>query len=200
MRTLTPRRQAMLDFIGTFIDDNGYPPTFEEMRDGLKLSTKSLVNHHLSALEAAGYIERDPSTPRGLRLRAQRLTIRVPVVGSIVAGQPVTPFAESIDTASEALLLTSDIVPSQKGLFALRVRGDSMIDAMVNDGDLVVMQQQSFAKDGDMVAVRLIDRDETTLKHFFRERGRVRLQPANPLMGPIFTHPGNVEVQGRVVA
>ena len=200
MRTLTPRRQAMLDFIGTFIDDNGYPPTFEEMRDGLKLSTKSLVNHHLSALEAAGYIERDPSTPRGLRLRAQRETIRVPVVGSIVAGQPVTPFAESIDTASEALLLTSDIVPSQKGLFALRVRGDSMIDAMVSDGDLVVMQQQSFARDGDMVAVRLIDRDETTLKHFYRERGRVRLQPANPLMTPIFTHPGNVEVQGKVVA
>ena len=200
MRTLTPRRQAMLDFIGTFIDDNGYPPTFEEMRDGLKLSTKSLVNHHLSALEAAGYIERDASTPRGLRLRAQRETIRVPVVGSIVAGQPVTPFAESIDTASEALLLTSDIVPSQKGLFALRVRGDSMIDAMVSDGDLVVMQQQSFARDGDMVAVRLIDRDETTLKHFYRERGRVRLQPANPLMTPIFTHPGNVEVQGRVVA
>ena len=112
----------------------------------------------------------------------------------------MTPFAESIDTASEALMLTSDIVPSAKGLFALRVRGDSMIDAMVNDGDLVVMQQQSFAQDGDMVAVRLIDRDETTLKHFYRERGRIRLQPANPLMGPIFTRPGNVEVQGKVVA
>jgi len=200
MRHLTTQQQAIYTFVESFIADNSYPPTYEEIRAGLNLSTKSLVKHHLAALEVAGYIECVRSTPRGLRLRGGPETIRVPVVGSIVAGQPVTPFAESIDTASEALLLTSDIVPSQKGLFALRVRGDSMIDAMVNDGDLVVMQQQSFAKDGDMVAVRLIDRDETTLKHFYRERGRIRLQPANPLMTPIFTQPGNVEVQGKVVA
>jgi repressor LexA len=208
METLTARRQAMLDFIKTFINDRGYPPTFEEIRDGLHLSTKSLVNHHLTALEAAGYVKRDPATPRGLRLVAGIPKAAppaagmhaVPIVGSIVAGLPVTPFAESIDTAAEALLLTSDIVPPQEGLFALRVRGDSMIDAMVNDGDLVVMKQQSFARNGDMVAVRLIDRDETTLKHFFHESDRIRLQPANPLMSPIFAHPHNVEVQGKVVA
>ncbi len=208
METPTARQQAILDFIETFITDNRYPPTYEEIRQGVGLSTKSLVNHHLAALEAAGYLERDRLTPRGLRLRREPQqanrpeaeVFAVPVVGSVAAGLPVTAFSESLETAGEALLLTSQIVPKQDGLFALRVRGDSMIDAMVNDGDLVVMKQQSYARDGDMVAVRLIDRDETTLKHFFREPGRIRLQPANPLMGPIFASPNNVEVQGKVVA
>ena len=208
METPTARQQAILDFIETFITDNRYPPTYEEIRRGVGLSTKSLVNHHMAALEAAGHLERDRLTPRGLRLRREPKQatgleaeiFAVPVVGSVVAGLPVTAFSESLETAGEALLLTSQIVPKQDGLFALRVRGDSMIDAMVNDGDLVVMKQQSHARDGDMVAVRLIDRDETTLKHFFREPGRIRLQPANPLMGPIFASPSNVEVQGKVVA
>jgi len=199
MKTPTLRQQAILNFIEAYIGGNGYPPTYEEIRQGLGLSTKSLVNHHLSALEEAGYIERQPSISRGLRLASQTVH-KVPVVGSIVAGMPVTAFAESIDTASEALSLTSDILPPQEGLFALRVRGDSMIDAMVNDGDLVVMKRQAEARDGDMVAVWLKDRDETTLKHFYREKNRIRLQPANPLMQAIYAHPHNVEVQGKVVA
>ncbi len=199
MKTLTHRQLAILDFIQAFIVDNRYPPTYEEIRNGLGLSTKSLVNHHLNALEEAGLIERDRLTSRGLRLAGQSIH-RIPVVGSIAAGLPVTAFAEPIDTAREALLLTSDIVAPQDGLFALRVRGDSMIDAMVNDGDLVVMKRQSDVRDGEMVAVWLKDRDETTLKHFFRENGQIRLQPANPTMGPIFAHPRNVEVQGKVVA
>ena len=199
MKTLTHRQLAVLSFIETFIASNRYPPTYEEIRRGLGLSTKSLVNHHLNALEEAGVIERDRLTSRGLRLAGQSVH-RVPVVGSIVAGLPVTSFAESIDTAREALLLTSDIAPPQEGLFALRVRGDSMIDAMVSDGDLVVMKRQSDVRDGDMVAVWLKDRDETTLKHFYRENGQIRLQPANPTMGPIFANPRNVEVQGKVVA
>lgn len=199
MKTPTIRQQAILGFIETFIADNSYPPTYEEIRQGLGLSTKSLVNHHLAALEEAGLIERDRSTSRGLRLAGQSIH-KVPIVGSIAAGVPVTAFAQSIDTTTEALSLTSDILPPQEGLFALRVRGDSMIDAMVNDGDLVVMKRQAEARDGDMVAVWLKDRDETTLKHFYREKGRIRLQPANPLMQAIFTHPRNVEVQGKVVA
>lgn len=207
MKAPTARQQAILGFIETFIAGRGYPPTYEEIRQGLALSTKSLVDHHLAALEAAGLIERDRLTPRGLRVVGQERaaapskdSFTVPVVGTIVAGAPVTAFAESIDTASEAILLTSDIAAPQENLFALRVRGNSMVDAMVNDGDLVVMKQQSFARDGDMVAVRLIDRDETTLKHFYREGGRIRLQPANPLMQPIFAHPHNIEIQGKVVA
>ena len=205
MKEPTARQQAILDFIESFITRRGYPPTYEEIREGLDLSTKSLVNHHLLALEQAGFIQRDRLTPRGLRVlagpaSAASQVFAVPVVGDIAAGLPVTTFADTADTASEALLLTSDIAAGQDGLFALRVRGESMIDAMVNDGDLVVMKSQSHAQDGDMVAVRLLDRDETTLKHFYREPGRIRLQPANPLMRTIFTQPHNVEVQGKVVA
>jgi repressor LexA len=147
-------------------------------------------------LEAAGLISRDRATPRGLRL-VNGDAFAVPLVGSIGASLPTAVFA---DLAHEALVLTRDIVPEQDGLFALKVRGSSMIDAMVDDGDIVVMKKQSEAKNGDMVAARLIDRDEMTLKYFYLEPDRVRLQPANPTLGPIYTHPTNIEIQGRVVA
>lgn len=197
MKPLTQKQQTILSFIEQFVEERHYPPTYEEIRVGCRLSTKSLVDYHLNALEAAGHIQRDRLTPRGLRLRADNGTFSVPLYGSIGASLPATFFA---DGTSEALILTRDIVPEQADLYALKVRGTSMIDAMVNDGDIVVMKKQSVAKDGDMVAVRLIDRDEMTLKHFYREPGRVRLQPANPTMMPIFVNPANVEIQGRVVA
>ena len=197
MKPLTQKQQAILTYIEQFVEERHYPPTYEEIRAGVGLSTKSLVDYHLNALEAAGYIQRDRLTPRGLRLRADNGTFSVPLYGSIGASLPATFYT---DAAAEALFLTRDIVPDQADLFALKVRGTSMIDAMVNDGDIVVMKKQSVAKDGDMVAVRLIDRDEMTLKHFYHESGRVRLQPANPTMTPIFVNPANVEIQGRVVA
>jgi repressor LexA len=196
MKRISPKQEAMLAFIEEFVADHSYPPTYEEIRVGMKLSTKSLVDYHLTALEEAGKIQRNPSTPRGLRL-PNASTYSVPFVGVIGASLPTTTFT---DAAAEALTLTRDIVPEQEGLFALKVRGTSMIDAMVNDGDVVVMKRQSIARDGDMVAARLIDRDEMTLKYFYREPGRVRLQPANPMLGPIYTPPANVEIQGRVVA
>jgi repressor LexA len=196
MKTISSKQQSMLKFIEGFVAEHGYPPTYEEIRAGMELSTKSLVDYHLNVLEAAGYIRRDRLTPRGLRLQEAN-TFSVPLMGTIGASPPATSFA---DVADEALILTRDIVPEQDDLFALRVRGTSMIDAMINDGDVVVMKRQSIAKDGDMVAVRLIDRDEMTLKHFYHEPGRVRLQPANPMISPIYAHPSNVEIQGRVVA
>ena len=196
MKSISPKQQAMLSFIEEFMSTRGYPPTYEEIRTGMGLSTKSLVDYHLNALEAAGCLRRDRSTPRGLRLRDAN-TFAIPFVGTIGASLPATFYT---DAAAEALMLTRDIVPEQDGLYALKVRGTSMIDAMINDGDVVVMKRQSMAKDGDMVAVRLIDRDEMTLKHFYREPGRVRLQPANPGLGPIYTQPANVEIQGRVIA
>ncbi len=197
MKPLTSKQQAILNFIEDFVATRHYPPTYEEIRAGLGLSTKSLVDYHLTALEEAGYIRRDRLTPRGLRL-ANGESFQVPLVGSIGASLPATFYT---DLATEALVLTRDIVPEQDGLFALKVRGTSMIDAMVNDGDIVVMKRQSEARNGDMVAARLVDRDETTLKYFYHdEPNRVRLQPANPTLGPIFTQPSNVEIQGRVVA
>ena len=196
MKPLTTKQQDILRFIQDFMARHHYPPTYEEIRSGLGLSTKSLVDYHLTALEEAGLIGRDRATPRGLRLMNGE-AFSVPLSGSIGASLPTTFFT---DLASEALMLTRDIVPEQEGLFALKVRGTSMIDAMVDDGDIVVMKKQSEAKNGDMVAARLIDRDEMTLKYFFLEPNRVRLQPANPTLGPIYTHPTNIEIQGRVVA
>src|SRR5512140_2915889 len=195
MKPLTTKQQAILGFIQDFMAKHHYPPTYEEIRSGLGLSTKSLVDYHLTALEEAGLICRDRATPRGLRL-VNSEAFSVPLAGSIGASLPTTFFT---DLASEALVLTRDIVPEQEGLFALKVRGTSMIDAMVDDGDMVVMKKQSEAKKGDMVAARLIDRDEMTLKRFYREPGRIRLQPANPTMKPIYATPDNVEIQGRVV-
>ncbi len=198
MKPLTSKQQAILNFIEDFVDTRHYPPTYEEIRVGLGLSTKSLVDYHLTALESAGYLQRDRLTPRGLRLRAADGTFRIPLYGSIGASLPATFYTDAV---AEALILTHDIVPEQDGLFALKVRGTSMIDAMVNDGDIVVMTKQAEAHNGDMVAARLVDRDEMTLKYFFRdEPNRVRLQPANPTLGPIYTHPANLEIQGRVVA
>ena len=196
MKPLTAKQQQILTFIQDFMARQHYPPTYEEIRSGLGLSTKSLVDYHLTALEEAGFISRDRATPRGLRLvNAESFT--VPYIGSIGASLPTMSFA---DLTNEALVLTRDIVPEQDGLFALKVRGTSMIDAMVDDGDIVVMKKQAEAKNGDMVAARLLDRDEMTLKYFYLEPNRVRLQPANPMLDPIYTHPTNIEIQGRVVA
>jgi repressor LexA len=118
------------------------------------------------------------------------------VLGRIAAGQPIS-FA---DWEEEFVELTRDIVCEQEGLYALRVKGNSMVDALVYDGDLVIMKHQQHADQGDMVAVRIVDENETTLKRFFQEQNCVRLQPANPAMQAMYYHPSNVEVQGKVVA
>jgi len=197
MNNLSPRQKRMLKFIKRYISIHSYPPTCAEIRAGLELKSTSMVHRELTALDKAGLLQRTPGVPRGLRLsRPDNGVFSVPLLGAIAAGEPIG-FG---DPVYEALTLTSDIVRQQEGLFALRVKGDSMIDALVNDGDIVVLKHQQEARNGDMVAVRLLDRDETTLKHFFRENGHVRLQPANPTLEPIYIHPSQVQVQGRVVA
>ncbi len=196
---LTSRRLKTLQFVERFIAEKGYSPSYEEIRRALRLNSTSMVHRDVVALEKAGYLERPPGVRRGLRLahrQPQAQSFSVPVLGTISAGEPL----DWGDDLGEALKLTGDIVRQQEGLYALRVKGNSMIDAMVNDGDIVIMKHQRQAHNGDMVAVRLLDRDETTLKHFYRENGHVRLQPANPTMDPLYVHPSNVEVQGKVVA
>jgi repressor LexA len=193
---LSQQQRRILIFIERFVEDHGYPPTYEEIREALGMSTKSLVNHHLDALEGAGYLSRMPNTPRGIRLSHSK-TFRVPKLGSIAAGTPISVADPDPD---DFLELTRDIVDEQEGLYALRVQGTSMIDALVNDGDIIILKHQNEAHNGEMVAVWLRDRDETTLKRFYRENGHVRLQPANPTMPPLIVHPSAVQVQGRVVA
>jgi len=196
MQSLTEHQKEVHRFIEDFVGNKGYPPTHEEIRQGLNMSTKSLVNHHLKTLEKKGLIRREPVRARGITLVGATRSFKVPLLGHIAAGEPLS----FCDEPWEEIELTSDIVKQQEGLYALRVKGNSMIDALINDGDIVVMRHQKVAENGEMVAVRLKDTNETTLKRFYPEGKRVRLQPANPTVKPIYVHPARVEIQGKVVA
>jgi repressor LexA len=204
---LSERQRGMIEFIRKFTLDKGYPPTIRQIGEAVGISSTSVVNYNLNKLEKDGHITRDLKVSRGVRLvealgRAARAAdvMSVPLAGYIFAAQPVL-VGDTPQTASdEAIEITRDLVKDTGDLFALRVKGDSMIDAMVNDGDIVVMKRVDQARNGDMVAVWLNDRSETTLKHFYLENGRVRLQPANPTMQPIvIDDPATVQVQGKVV-
>ncbi len=206
-RKLSERQHKMLDFIRKFSLENGYPPSIREIGKAVDISSTSVVNYNLNRLEEQGYLDRDQNVSRGIRL-AENLAgqmadlIRVPLVGRIFASEPVPlPSTDSpIFSADEAIEITQDLLSTRDGLFALEVKGDSMVDAMVNDGDIVVMQRAPEWHNGDMVAVWLKDKEETTLKHIYRDGPRVRLQPANPTMQPIIIdNPENLEVQGKVM-
>ena len=205
---LSERQRGMIDFIRRFTQAKGYPPTIRQIGEAVGISSTSVVNYNLNKLEKDGHLTRDLKVSRGVRLveapgsKPARLgdLVTVPLAGFIFASQPVL-VGDTPQTASdEAIEITRDLVKDSADLFALRVKGDSMIDAMVNDGDIVVMKKVDRARNGEMVAVWLNDRNETTLKHFYLENGRVRLQPANPTMQPIMIDdPSTVQVQGKVV-
>jgi len=214
---LGERHKRILKFLEKFQAENGYPPSIREIGENTNISSTSVVNYYLNQLEEMDYIERESNVSRGIRMirnlegnlqqAAQTISemFTVPVVGRIVAGEPV-PVPSSdfnyFDQETGIDIARSLLPPREKttDLFALEVEGDSMIDAMVNDGDIVVMRPITQAENGEMVAVWLADRDETTLKYFYLENGRVRLQPANPSMKPIIIdNPAHVQVQGKVV-
>lgn len=192
---ISDKQKQMLAFIENFVGKNGYPPTHEEIRAGLKISTKSLVNYHLEALQGASLLSRSPNTPRGIRLAHEREPFTVPLTSSPTLPDNSTDFDEQ-----DVVELTCDIVSNAPDLYALKVQGDSMMDALVNDGDIVIIQRQNQAKNGELVAVRLLDQDCTTLKHYYRENGHVRLQPANPTLEPVLVKPAAVQVEGKVMA
>lgn len=208
---LSDRQRRMIEFISEFSSENGYPPSIREIGAAVGISSTSVVNYNLNRLVEEGYLNRDQNVSRGIRLteklaRATQQvvdTIRIPMVGRIFASEPVPlPSTDSpMFGVDEAIEITKDMIPSSgEGLFALEVKGESMIDAMINDGDIVVMKQEPEWRNGDMVAVWLEDKEETTLKHIYREGNRVRLQPANPTMGPIYVDdPKHLKVQGKVM-
>jgi repressor LexA len=208
---LSDRQHRMLDFIQDFSDENGYPPSIREIGKAVGISSTSVVNYNLNRLVEEGYLSRDQNVSRGIRLsekftRATQQvvdTLRIPLVGRIFASEPVPlPSTDSLMFGvDEAIEITRDMITtSGEGLFALEVKGDSMIDAMINDGDIVVMKQEPEWRNGDMVAVWLEDKEETTLKHIYHEGSKIRLQPANPTMPPIYIHdPKNLRVQGKVM-
>lgn len=208
--SLTERQRKMLGFIQRFGDENGYPPSIREIGGAVGITSTSVVNYNLNRLVEEGYLDRHQNVSRGLRLTermgqaASRLAdvIRVPMVGRIFASEPIPlPGTDSpLFGADEAIELTRGLLPAEEGLFALQVQGDSMIDAMINDGDIVVMKREPEWKNGDMVAVWLKDKEATTLKHIYHEGKKVRLQPANPTMRPILIDdPETLEVQGKVM-
>lgn len=205
MKQLSRRQQSILEFIESFTDERSYPPTIREIQEGLGISSTSVVDYNLNVLEQHNVIRRNRNISRGIELAnrpaTRRGVVAIPVIGRIAAGEPIPvpddlaghDYADSIELGTDVLGSRTD------GLFALRVKGHSMVDALINDGDVVVLRHQETCESGDTVAVWLKDERETTLKRFYHEGDRVRLQPANVTMSPIFTAPTNVDIQGKLI-
>lgn len=206
MTTLSPRQQQILDFLKAFIEEHDYPPSIRDIQEGCGISSTSVVDYNLRKLEEKGFIRRDREISRGIELlgaRGRRTRIvEVPLLGTIAAGQPI-PVPSSDRWAADAedyVPVTEEMVRGRTNVFALKVRGKSMIEDLIDDGDIVFLEPVRHADDGDRVAVWLKDRGEVTLKRIYRENGRIRLQPANSAMEPIYTTPDNVEIQGRFIS
>jgi repressor LexA len=201
------RRQRIIEYIASSLRSSGYPPSVREIAAAVGLASTSAVHHHLSALERDGLLERDATQSRALRLTpAAALAVGTghvlmsrptdgdrtfPIIGEIAAGGPIEAYQEATDSVT-----IPDVINTAADTYVLRVRGDSMVDAHILDGDLVVIRQQQTARDGDIVVAQ-VEENAVTLKRFFKERDRVRLQPANAAYEPQFYD--DVRIQGKVV-
>jgi repressor LexA len=210
---LPEREQKSLDFIREYIEDKGYPPTIREIGDAIDVSSTSLVSYYLNKLEERELISREPSSSRAIQLTEpveeetqppiadSQDTISIPFLGYIAAGEPMPvnplpglPDAETVEINQALFGRDTD------DLFALEVEGESMIDALIDDGDIVVFRKhQDRVEPGQMAAVWLKSNGETTLKKIYYEGQRIKLQPANPTMEPIYVPADDVEIQGKVV-
>ena len=207
MARLSAKQQSIIKYIDRFLSSNGYPPSIRDIQAGCNISSTSVVDYNLNILERKQYIRRHPEVSRGIELLrrtpAAETTLQVPIIGLIAAGEPIpvpTPDTWDIAAVSDTIEVPRELTRKRKGVYALRVKGTSMIDALINDGDIVLMQYVNSVENGQMAAVWLRSEKEVTLKKVYVERSRVRLQPANSQMQPIFTAPRNVEIQGRVIA
>lgn len=201
---LSEKQQLILEFLESFIAEHDYPPSIRDIQNGCNISSTSVVDYNLKRLEEKGLIRRDREVSRAIELlngqgERRRRTVAVPLLGRIAAGIPIPTHPDQV--APEDLIeLTEDQAGGRANLFALRVQGTSMIDALINDGDIVVLEPRQTADPGEMVAAWIEDRGETTLKRYYPEGAKVRLQPMNSTMEPIYEDADNVQVQGRVVA
>jgi repressor LexA len=204
MPRVSDTRSRILSFIRRFLDRRGYAPTVRDIARGCNISTPSVVQYHLNMLEEQGFIRRDPEVFRSIQLveRKRQAVSSVPLLGTIAAGSPIpVPAPDSwTTTPEETLQLTGELTQDKKDIYALRVKGTSLVDAFVDDGDIVIIQQTSTVADGELAAVWLKTRQEVTLKKIYREKGRIRLQPANKTMQPMYFAPEEVEIQGKVIA
>jgi repressor LexA len=207
MNRLSDKQQKIINYIRRFLRDNSYPPTIRDIQTGCKISSTSVVDYNLNTLERKGYIRRHSEVSRGIELLKNAATpdtmLQVPVIGTIAAGEPIpapTPDTWDVAAVSETMDVPGELMRGKNSVYALRVKGMSMVDALINDGDIVLMQSVSTVNNGEMAAVWLKAEKEVTLKKVYAEPNRVRLQPANSQMKPIYTSPHNVEIQGRVIA
>jgi repressor LexA len=204
MPRVSDTRSRILEFIRRFLDERGYAPTVRDIARGCNISTPSVVQYHLNMLEEQGLIRRDPEVFRSIQLveRKREAIWHVPLLGTIAAGRPIPVPAPDSWTATpeETLQLTGELTRDGKDVYALRVKGTSLIDALVDDGDIVLIQPASTVEDGEVAAVWLKTQQEVTLKKLYREKGRIRLQPANREMSPMYFRPEEIEIQGRVIA
>ncbi len=206
MKALSSKQQHIIDFIRRFWVDMGYPPTVRDIVSGCSISSTSVVDYNLDILAREGYIRRHSGVSRGINLLTQSpspgRSVQVPIIGQISAGEPIpvpTPDTWDVTASSETLEVTEDLTRGKKEVYALKVKGSSMVDALINDGDIVLMQYVNVVENGEMAAIWLKAEKEVTLKKVYREPGRIRLQPANSRMKSIYAEPDNVEIQGKVI-
>ena len=204
IKSLSPKQERIINFVTAFLEDMGYPPTVRDIAAGCGISSTSVVAYHLKKLEEAGYIHRHSDISRGIKfLNPQHKggkLVYIPIVGVIAAGEPIPVPDTGHVIPREGLRVSKELVRGKQNIYALRVRGDSMMDALIGDGDIVLMEYAKRAENGDMVAVWLKAEQEVTLKRFFAEPNRISLEPANKQTKPIHTTPDNIEIQGKVVA
>ena len=204
---LSARQQRILEFIHDFLDEHQYPPTVRDIQAGCEVSSTSVVDYNLKILQRNGFLRRFPDVSRGIELldgwrgNFRRDIVRVPLLGNIAAGEPLPTLSSDTrqDDEYESIDLPPFLTNGKSDVYALRVRGTSMIDALVADGDLVLLEPIVHPENGDMVAAWLIEQEEVTLKRFYQQGNTVRLQPANESMEPITVAADNVAVRGRVV-
>jgi repressor LexA len=195
MQPLTKRQREILDYLNDFIQQHGYAPSLEEIGRRFNLSSLATVHKHLTNLEEKGFIKRAWNRSRSVELVSTRMGVRaveLPLLGYVAAGAPI----EAV--ASNETIAVPENLAGKRDSYVLRVKGNSMIDEQIRDGDFVIVEDRRTAENGEMV-IALLDGADVTLKKLYREQGRIRLQPANPTMEPLMFMPDQVQVQGVVV-
>ena len=194
---LTKRQREILNYLSTYAEERGYAPSFEEIASHFNYNSLATVHEHLSNLERKGYIKRSYNESRAIEILPSEIfqrAVDLPLLGSVAAGYPIEAM-----TANESVAVPDDFVRRTGNHYVLRVRGNSMIDEQIRDGDFVVVTERQRADNGEMV-IALVNGTSATVKKYYRERdGRIRLQPANDAMQPIYVHENDVKIQGIVV-
>src|SRR3982750_1061253 len=194
---LTKRQREILNYLTAYTDQNGYAPSFEEIAEQFSYNSLATVHEHLSNLERKGYIKRSYNESRAIEILPSEIfqrAVDLPLLGSVAAGYPIEAM-----TANESVAVPDDFVRRTGNHYVLRVRGNSMIDEQIRDGDFVVVNERRSADNGEMV-IAMLNGSSATVKKFYRERdGRIRLQPANETMAPMYVHENDITIQGIVV-